>query len=148
MSRRTGGRPTSLTPERHAAIVDAVRHGMYAKAAVEGAGITEATYYRWLERGRQGEEPFESFLADVEQASAAATLNMLDTIRKAAETDWRAAAWFLERRFPDQWGRHSRSSREDEVAVTESPEAVREQVLRRIQVLMAHGEAENSQNDA
>jgi transposase len=143
MSRRAGGRPTNLTPECHATIVKAVRQGMYVKSAVEGAGITEATYYRWLERGRRGEEPFESFLIDVEQASAEATLDALGVIRKAAETDWRAAAWFLERRFPGQYGKHARSSREDETVAFDSVATDAEEVLRRLGVLIAHAETEN-----
>jgi hypothetical protein len=30
---------------------------------------------------------------------------LLGTIRKAGETDWRASAWILERRYSDTWGK-------------------------------------------
>lgn len=37
------------------------------------------------------------------QASARTELRLLSAIHKAAESDWLAAAWILERRWPDRW---------------------------------------------
>lgn len=39
------------------------------------------------------------------QQAATAELALVSGITKAAEHDWHAAAWHLERRYPDRWGR-------------------------------------------
>jgi hypothetical protein len=40
----------------------------------------------------------------LEQADAQAEVRDILLIGKAAQTNWKAAAWRLERRFPDRWG--------------------------------------------
>jgi hypothetical protein len=39
------------------------------------------------------------------QLEARKEFNLMQLIATAAERDWRAAAWLLERRFPEQWSR-------------------------------------------
>jgi hypothetical protein len=41
----------------------------------------------------------------VEKAKAKAEMNSVELIRKAAEKNWQAAAWYLERRNYQEWGR-------------------------------------------
>ena len=42
---------TKLTPQIQEEIVKRLKIGCYAKTVATSVGITERTYYRWLERG-------------------------------------------------------------------------------------------------
>ena len=44
-------RPTKLTPEVHEAIVDGINAGLTFRLSCARAGVTPATFYRWLEKG-------------------------------------------------------------------------------------------------
>lgn len=118
------GRPTDLTPAVQARIVQAIVGGNDNKVAAAYAGIGESTFYAWLERGRKErarlaaspnarprakETPFVEFLASIEKAQADAETRNVALIAKAAqEGTWTAAAWWLERKYPERWGRKER----------------------------------------
>ena len=68
------------------------------------AGITIRTLQRWIQRAEDGEQKYVEIRDQVEQAEALSAQNAVELILKAGHKDWRAAAWFLERRFPDDWG--------------------------------------------
>ena len=99
-------RPTKCTPEVTTVVADAVRQGMYAESAAQLAGIGERTYYTWMQRGEQGEDPFQQFRHAVKKAEAEAEAEAVSVVRGAADRGtWQAAAWYLERKFPSKWGR-------------------------------------------
>lgn len=50
------GRPSALTPEVHAVIVDALEKGAYIATACGAAGVHEATYHRWMGWGEEHAE--------------------------------------------------------------------------------------------
>lgn len=102
-------RPSKFTPEIHSAIVRALRNGITRKCASEICGIGDRTLRDWCERGRNGEEPFAAFTADVEEAEASVEQAMTATILKSAvkDGDWRAAQLWLERRRA-AWRPHSK----------------------------------------
>lgn len=104
-------RPTKLTPEVQERIVTAIRAGNYQETASLYAGISEATFYGWMDRGRN--EPgsiYSEFMEAVEKAKAAAEIRDVVLIDKAAQDgSWQAAAWKLERKFPHKWGRMVRA---------------------------------------
>jgi transposase len=102
------GRATVLTPRVQEIIVDAITSGGTDRTAIAAAGISRRAYYYWLVRGRAGEEPYSSFAEAVLHADAVAQGRCLRIIDQAGPKDWRAAAWWLERRHPDEWGRHPR----------------------------------------
>lgn len=103
------GRRTKLTPEVHEQIVAALRLGATHRIAFTSAGIAERTFYEWLERGGAGDEPWAQFAQDVESALGQAAVGWLGTIQTAAEDgNWTAAAWKLERRFPEDFGQRLR----------------------------------------
>jgi hypothetical protein len=54
---------------------------------------------RWQKRWR-----FRAFLAALKKAKAQAVVRMVGRIDRAAGEHWQAAAWFLERRRPEDWG--------------------------------------------
>ena len=117
-----GGRPTKLNIDTHNKIISAIRAGNYIETAAAYAGINKSTLYDWLKRGerekqrvaqnpryniRKSEKPYVEFSNAVEKALAEAEVRDVAIIAKAAEDQWQAAAWRLERKFPDRWGRRN-----------------------------------------
>jgi len=102
-----GGRPTKLTPLIQEEVCKALKAGMYMETAAAYAGIDKDTLYDWLKKGARGESPEHAKFSDaVKRAVAEAELTDLLMIKKAAsEGTWQAAAWRLERRFRERWGR-------------------------------------------
>lgn len=104
------GRRTKLTPEVQEKIVSAIRAGNYAMIAAEYAGICEATFYGWLKRGREdGKGIFFEFLKAVKEAEREAEVRAVATVQKHMTDNWTAAMTYLERKFPQRWGRRDRT---------------------------------------
>jgi transposase len=118
------GRPTKLTPQVQARIVQAIVGGNDITVAAAYAGIGKTTFYEWLERGRKeaarlaassrakpkdSETPFAEFADAIQKAQADAETRNVALIAKAAQDGtWTAAAWWLERKYPERWGRKER----------------------------------------
>ena len=102
---------SKLTPELQDKIVQAIRMGNYVETAVAYAGIHKDTFYNWLQRGK--DEPgsiYADFSDAVEKAKADSEVRDVALIEKAAtDGSWQAAAWKLERKFPQKWGRVTRT---------------------------------------
>lgn len=106
------GRITKLTPDVQKRIITALEAGNYFETACEAAGISASTGHEWMARGRGTSntrpqtELYAQFAEAVERASSKAEIDNLNLINKAArDGTWQAAAWWLERRFPNRWGR-------------------------------------------
>ena len=70
--------------------------------------MTSATFYNWLEKGEAAKSGvLREFFDAVERAKADSALRLVSQITLQAPTDWRAAAFMLERRFPDDYGRRA-----------------------------------------
>lgn len=103
------GRPNKLTPEIQQKIVDAIRMGNYIETAAAFAGINKSTLYDWLKKGARSKSgKFREFSNAVEKALAESEIRDVAVISAASKDNWQAAAWRLERKFPDRWGRKSR----------------------------------------
>lgn len=127
-----GGRPSKYEPERVNAIIDAISHGMYAEQAAVACGISKTTFVRWR-------DIYPEFKERVERAQAFAEERYIRLILRHATTSWQAAAWWLERTFPDRYGRRARvelTGAEDgpvEIAVThEEAQAVADRFTARV----------------
>ncbi len=102
-------RPTKFDDKIAAQILQAVRVGCYIETAAAYAGISKQTLYNWLKIGaRRRTGPLHDFHTAFERVLAQAEMRDLALISKAAEEQWQAAAWRLERKFPDRWGRRER----------------------------------------
>lgn len=100
------GRPTKLTPELQEKIVRVIRAGNYIKTACLACGITQMTYERWMKRGSESKRGiFVDFVEAIKKAEAEAEVANLKIVEVASCRNWQAAAWFLERKYPDRWGR-------------------------------------------
>lgn len=103
------GRPTKLTAEVQERIVHAVRAGNYMETAAAHAGVHKDTLYEWLKRGRaETQGAYRAFSDALEKALADAEMRDVATISAAGVENWQAAAWRLERKYPDRWGRKDR----------------------------------------
>jgi hypothetical protein len=98
-------RNTKCTEPVTEAVRLALIHGMTFESACECGGISKQTGYDWLKRGESGEEPFLTFSDAVKKAQALGEYALVRTIQDATVKHWQAAAWLLERRFPEKWGR-------------------------------------------
>ena len=98
-------RPTVLTPEVQARVCEAIAAGNTRKDAAEYAGVGDSTLRAWLARARQkrGNGPYRALLAAVKKAEADAVVRNVAIIQKAAGKTWQAAAWWLERKYPENW---------------------------------------------
>jgi transposase len=104
------GRKSALTDELQEKILRYLKLGAYVETAAAAAGISRDCFYKWMRRGAKGEKPYKAFADAVEQALAESEVRDLGIILGAAQTQWQAAAWRLERRFPDKYGRHDRTT--------------------------------------
>lgn len=107
-------RPTDLTPDCQAKVCEALRAGNTRRASALYAGISEQTFYEWVARGRgtNGRETtplHASFLEAVEKAEAEAEVQAVAIVKLAAQTQWTAGAWWLERKRPADWARAERT---------------------------------------
>jgi hypothetical protein len=113
------GRPTACTPELTERICEDLRRGLTFKMACEGAGIVADTGHEWIRRGEVDRQhgrtasPYAGFAAATSRARSDCLASLVSTVRTAAVTDWRAAAWMLERRDPDGWSRRTEVSGPD-----------------------------------
>lgn len=110
-----------IEQERESVLLDYIRIGVPVKKAVVAAGISEKSFYNWLARGQNERERlatvpnakaditegvFVQFLQRVEQARGEAIAKKVAVVAKSSvEGDWRAAAWWLERQLPEEFGR-------------------------------------------
>lgn len=99
------GRPSKISQEIIKNITDALKTGAYIETAAVYAGIDKKTLYTWLKKGNRKEGAiYVQFLHAVDNAMAEAELIDIQNLQKAAQRDWRASAWRLERKFPNKWG--------------------------------------------
>lgn len=99
-------RKLKLTPELGKKLCEFIAAGTPAVFACKLVGINEVTFYRWKRRAQdRGEEPFKTLFESVDVAEAQAVSRGVMLIQKAMAENWQAAAWFLERRHPEHFGK-------------------------------------------
>ena len=126
-----GGRPTKRSPKNEDAIIVALSKGYTRKAAAAFGGVTYSTLRDWELR-------FPEFAEALEKAEGIAQNDLIDTIVRASKVGsivtrpdgstieypgaWQAAAWVLERRWSQEYGRRER------LDVTFDPKTLAEKV--------------------
>lgn len=103
------GRPTLLTPETQAKIVEALRAGNYRYPSAQFAGVSTRSFQDWMARGEvEARGIYADFRAAVIEAEKAAEIRAVAIVMKAATTDPRNAQWWLSHKFPERWADKSR----------------------------------------
>lgn len=98
---------TKLTPELMDRAVKLKKGGANNRDICAAVGITETTFYEWLNKPRNKDQ---SAFSDAMKKAEADYKNALLAIiaRDARERDWKAAAWLLERKYPEEYSRRDR----------------------------------------
>ena len=96
----------ALTPELQEKLCEAIRAGNTYEVACKYAGISVMTAWRWRKKGEASKSgKYVEFVKAIKKAEAEFEAETLGTIKKASFETWQAAAWMLERRFPQRWAK-------------------------------------------
>lgn len=136
--------PTKATPETLDAIVRHLRRGNYREVAARAVGVSERTFHAWMKRGRdnadaveRGQEELDDFglfYCEVIRAEAEAETRICDGVIDLAGRLGKPEVLlkFLERRYPDRWGRRQLEIRKSTVDVVQEEAAARETLRERV----------------
>jgi transposase len=92
------GRPTKLTPERRKAFIACLERGLPLKVAAKAVGVGIDTVYDWIRRNKD-------FAQEVRATDLKSLEANLAYVKDAREDAWQAAAWILERQWPELYAR-------------------------------------------
>ena len=106
------GRKLLLTKEITKEIISYIEQGNTNQDAYTMAGISRAAFYSWLSIGEKDkkngkETKYSNFFEMVKGAACRFKAANIAIIQKAAISgkQWQAAAWLLERKFPEEFGK-------------------------------------------
>jgi transposase len=106
-------RPSALTDERREAAERALAQGAPLSVAAAAADVSPRTLSRWLAEGQVVRRDLVAVPEPSEPAAGGALGDddvgieraLVGSVLTAAKSDWRAATWLLERRWPKRYGR-------------------------------------------
>ncbi len=116
-----GDPPRKYTRAVHERICEELRKGQRAQGACARAGITTATFYEWMRRGKSGDPHLYEFYEDVEKAFNEAEAHAVDVVvgsfsqKKASDNDREAAQWFLERARAEGYSKQVKTAVEGQI---------------------------------
>jgi hypothetical protein len=121
------GRPSDLSDIKTVALfLSELESGVHLEPAAELAGLAPNTVRNWIKRGEAEEiasqgtdSPYQSFCRAVKRCRANAESRVTKNILKASEEPrfWAAGATYLERTYPDRWGRRQEDSSSPRIVV-------------------------------
>jgi hypothetical protein len=103
-------RPDTITEERIVHMETLLHSGSYISVACQVAGIPYSTHKDWMKRGQLAggkNGQYRAYADRIEVALAIGEDNLVKSVAAGAVEDWRAAAWMLERKEPERWGKKS-----------------------------------------
>jgi hypothetical protein len=108
------GRKLKLTPAFIAEAAKLIGNGNTVSNVAPYMGITETTWYRWMEKGEESTIGImREFYESIKKAQPVARIAAISGILQAGkEGNWQAFAWYLERTDPDNFGRKDRIKQE------------------------------------
>lgn len=96
--------PSRFTPDVLTTFLATIRAGHTIGDACRLAGIAPTSYDHWVERARQGVEPYKQFVDTVAACNVLAYDHAVKHFSTEAGKDWKAAERFLARRAKGEWG--------------------------------------------
>jgi hypothetical protein len=100
---KTRGRRTLLCAKLQKEICGYLSDCCTIRTACEATGISESSFYLWVEKGEEGRSPYKEFSEAITRARGRAKARIVHSLLD--EKDWRARLELLARVFPDEYGR-------------------------------------------
>jgi hypothetical protein len=100
-------------------LLAAISDGVSYESACRSAGIAPRTIYNWKTRAESGDEAAIAFVQALEKAEADTERKAVRNTLKAGESPqfWAANMTYLERKYPEKWGRRQDDSAGPKVQV-------------------------------
>jgi len=104
------GSPSKLTPDIQTTICDYISKGNYLVTACHAAGVADATFYNWIERGKAEADAGNTtgiyfvFLDAVKRAEAQCEARWVQQVEAHTNRNVVAPLALLDRRFRERWG--------------------------------------------
>lgn len=115
-------RNVKITQDKIELIRQLLEEGHYAITVQRAVGISHTTWHTYIDYGQEildqieagereesdlteTEQLYLAFLETIKEAEAIAEMKALNAITKASLKQWQAAAWYLERKHRDRWGK-------------------------------------------
>lgn len=76
---------------------------MSIKGVMARMGLSPGAWHSWMKRAREGEQPYLLWSQCMGHAQADMEEELLDNVRNAATTDWKASSWLLGKMQPDDY---------------------------------------------
>lgn len=100
------GRKPKLTKELIAEAEKWIKAGNYTTTVCQYLGIHQSTWYKWMQQGEKAKSGLKrEFFDRIKKAESHSEMRNVQLIQQAGNETWQAAAWYLERKFPDKWGK-------------------------------------------
>ena len=110
------GRPTILNKNIIDRLCEFISQGNWASTACNAVGIGESTFYSWKDKGERDiqnnkESVYKDFVEAIKKADAEAEAKVVSRFYEEATNpgSFVAPATYLERRYPERWGRRDRT---------------------------------------
>lgn len=96
-----------LTPELIEKMIPAIEVGNYIETVCQAHGISRNTYYLWLKKGESAKAKtiYRYFYDMVKDAEARAEQKLIEEWREKLKESPTNYKDFLERRYPERWGK-------------------------------------------
>jgi hypothetical protein len=105
--RPRGGRPSKLTEQILTLTVELLIRGNFRSVVATRIGVGARTFRHWMKNGKKYPDGiYGRFRTAVLKAETEAETRAVGNIMEAGKDDPKYLCWFLERKFPQRWGRY------------------------------------------
>lgn len=131
-----------------AKLEEALSRGATLAIAARYAGVSPSRLAGWCKQDLEGNPRFRGLNALIDRARADAAIALLACIDASAQDgDWRAAAWKLERLYPEDYGRKITTTHHGNVQISHTIDYSR-MTDEELDLLLAQKHAEEQEEDS
>jgi len=135
------GRQTKLTKELANDLYDYIRKGCTHKAAYMACGVSNQTFYNWINWGKAGKSPeYIEFFDTIKKAEGEAyAAHSVNVTKIAAKGNITGSIYWLQNRHPDEWqDKRNHEVKQEIVIKDKTDEALKEEIKTMVEDLQEY----------